>query len=103
MPFTPDEIAAEARRSFDAGARMAHVHARWDDGTPTQDADRYVETVAAIREAAPELIVQVSTGGAVGMTPAERLGSLAARARDGQPHLRHRQLRQGRVREPAPD
>jgi 3-keto-5-aminohexanoate cleavage enzyme len=78
VPFTPAEIAAEARRSFDAGARMIHVHARRDDGTPTQDADRYRETVAAVREGAPELIVQVSTGGAVGMTPQERLGSLAA-------------------------
>jgi 3-keto-5-aminohexanoate cleavage enzyme len=78
VPYTPQEIAAEARRSFEAGARMVHVHARWDDGTPTQDAGRYRETVAAIREAAPELIVQVSTGGAVGMTPQERLGSLEA-------------------------
>jgi 3-keto-5-aminohexanoate cleavage enzyme len=76
VPYTPDEIAAEARRAFDAGARMVHVHARLDDGTPTQDAGRYRETVGAIREAAPEMIVQVSTGGAVGMTPAERLGSL---------------------------
>ncbi len=57
---------------------MVHVHARWDDGTPTQDAGRYRDTVAAIREAAPELIVQVSTGGAVGMSAAERLGSLEA-------------------------
>ena len=78
MPYTPDEIADEARRAFDAGARMVHVHARWDDGTPTQDADRYRETVAAIREAAPDMIVQVSTGGAIGMTAEERLGSLAA-------------------------
>lgn len=78
VPYTPDEIAAEARRSFEAGARMIHVHARWDDGTPTQDAARYRDTVAAIRAAAPELIVQVSTGGAVGMTAQERLGSLAA-------------------------
>ncbi len=78
VPYTPAEIAAEARRAFDAGARMVHVHARWDDGTPTQDAGRYRETVAAIRVAAPELIVQVSTGGAVGMSPAERLGSLEA-------------------------
>jgi 3-keto-5-aminohexanoate cleavage enzyme len=78
VPYTPAEIAAEARRAFDAGARMAHVHARWDDGTPTQDAGRYTETVQAIREAAPELIVQVSTGGAIGMTAEERLGSLAA-------------------------
>jgi 3-keto-5-aminohexanoate cleavage enzyme len=76
VPYTPDEIAAEARRAFDAGARMVHVHARWDDGTPTQDAGRYRETVAAIRAAAPEMVVQVSTGGAVGMTPKERLGSL---------------------------
>jgi len=76
VPYTPDEIAAEARRSFDAGARVVHVHARWDDGTPTQDAGRYCDTVAAIRAEAPEMIVQVSTGGAVGMTPAERLGSL---------------------------
>ena len=55
VPYTPAEIAAEARRAFDAGARMVHVHARWDDGTPTQDADRYTETVAAIRERVPEI------------------------------------------------
>ncbi|MGZ4430580.1 MAG: 3-keto-5-aminohexanoate cleavage protein [Gaiellales bacterium] len=79
VPYTPEEIAAETRRSFDAGARMVHVHARWDDGSPTQDAGRYRETVAAIRAAAPEMIVQVSTGGAIGMTAAERLGSLEAR------------------------
>jgi 3-keto-5-aminohexanoate cleavage enzyme len=76
VPYTPDEIAAEARRAFDAGARMVHVHARWDDGTPTQDAGRFRATVDAIRAAVPDMIVQVSTGGAVGMTPAERLGSL---------------------------
>ena len=78
VPFTPAEIAAEARRAFEAGARMIHVHARRDDGTPTQDAGRYRETVAAIRQEAPEMIIQVSTGGAIGMTAQERLGSLAA-------------------------
>ncbi len=78
VPFTPAEIAEDTRRAFAAGARMVHVHARWDDGTPTQDAGRYRETVAAIREAAPEIVVQVSTGGAIGMTAAERLGSLEA-------------------------
>ncbi len=76
VPYTPNEIAAEARRSFDAGARMVHVHARWDDGAPTQDAGRFRMTVDAIRAAAPEMIIQVSTGGAIGMTASERLGSL---------------------------
>jgi 3-keto-5-aminohexanoate cleavage enzyme len=79
VPYTPAEIAAEVRRSFDAGARMVHVHARRDDGAPTQDSTRYCETVDAIRAAVPEIIVQVSTGGAVGMGKDERLGSLAAR------------------------
>jgi 3-keto-5-aminohexanoate cleavage enzyme len=78
VPYTPAEIAADVRRAFDAGARMVHVHARLDDGTPTQDAGRYRDTVAAIREAAPDIVVQVSTGGAVGMSADERLGSLAA-------------------------
>src|SRR4029078_5368285 len=78
VPYTPQEIAAEARRSFHAGARMVHVHARWDDGTPTQEADRYIATVSAIRERAPEMIVQVSTGGGIRMTAEERLGSRAA-------------------------
>jgi 3-keto-5-aminohexanoate cleavage enzyme len=79
VPYTPEEIAAEVRRSFEAGARMVHVHARLDDGTPTQEEGRYRETVEAIRAAAPEIVIQVSTGGAVGMTQEERLGSLAAR------------------------
>jgi 3-keto-5-aminohexanoate cleavage enzyme len=78
VPFTPAEIAAETRRAFDAGARMVHVHSRWDDGTPTQDGARYTETVAAIRSQVPEIIVQVSTGGAIGMSAEERLGSLEA-------------------------
>src|SRR4029078_1106678 len=78
VPYTPEEIAEEASRAFDAGARMVHVHARWDDATPTQEADRYIPTVSAIGERAPEMIVQVSTGGAIGMTAEERLGSLAA-------------------------
>ncbi len=78
VPHTPGEIAAETRRAFDAGARMVHVHARWDDGTPTQDGERYRIIVDEIRDQVPEMIVQVSTGGAIGMSAEERLGSLAA-------------------------
>jgi 3-keto-5-aminohexanoate cleavage enzyme len=48
------------------------LHARYDDGTPTQDKDRYQEIYNAIKKKCPELIVQVSTGGAVGMSREER-------------------------------
>ncbi|MBI2340619.1 MAG: 3-keto-5-aminohexanoate cleavage protein, partial [Deltaproteobacteria bacterium] len=36
IPYTADEIANEAYRSWQAGASVVHIHAREDDGTPTQ-------------------------------------------------------------------
>jgi 3-keto-5-aminohexanoate cleavage enzyme len=48
VPFTPSEIAAEAKRAVDAGAGVVHVHARKDDGTPVFDLT-YDEVIAAIR------------------------------------------------------
>ena len=32
IPYTPVEIAEEARRAYDAGAAVVHIHARNDDG-----------------------------------------------------------------------
>jgi uncharacterized protein (DUF849 family) len=47
-----------------AGAAVIHVHIRDDQAHPTLDGARLAETVAALREAT-DLIVQLSTGGAV--------------------------------------
>ncbi len=76
LPTTPDELSDEAKRCYDAGARIVHLHVRDEKGNPTQDAGIFKETVALIRQKAPELIVQVSTGGATWMKPEERLQSL---------------------------
>jgi len=76
LPLTPEEIGDEARRCVDAGAAVIHLHARHDDGTPTQSAARFAEYIEAIR-ARTDAIVQVSTGGAIGMTIDERCGPLA--------------------------
>ena len=35
IPYTPVEIAEEARRAYEAGASVVHLHARNDDGSPT--------------------------------------------------------------------
>ena len=70
--MTPQEIAIAAEECAKAGASIVHLHAREADGTPTQDRETYREIIAAIRERC-DVIVQVSTGGAVGMTSAERL------------------------------
>ncbi len=76
VPYTVREIAGEARRSYEAGAAVIHLHVRLDDGTPTQDADRFKECMEAIREKCPGVIIQPSTGGATGMSNEERLQPL---------------------------
>jgi 3-keto-5-aminohexanoate cleavage enzyme len=76
LPLTAEEIAAEARAAYEAGAAMVHVHARAKDGSPTQNLEDYRRIIEAIRLQAPDLIIQVSTGGAVSMGAEERLQPL---------------------------
>lgn len=73
VPYTVEECVREAKSAFDAGASIIHLHVRWDDGTPTQDKKRFKEVMDAIYAACPGVIIQPSTGGAVGMTNDERL------------------------------
>ncbi|QSX05818.1 3-keto-5-aminohexanoate cleavage protein [Sedimentibacter sp. zth1] len=75
VPYTIEEIVREAKSAYDAGAAVIHLHVRWDDGTPTQETKRFQEAVDAIRKVCPDVIIQPSTGGAVGMTDLERLAS----------------------------
>ena len=75
VPYTVEEVVREAKSAYDAGAALIHLHVRWDDGTPTQDKGRFQEMVDAIRKECPDVIIQPSTGGAVGMTDLERLQS----------------------------
>lgn len=72
LPVTPAELGADAERVRQAGAAMVHVHGRLPDGTSTQSREVYAEIIREIR-ARTDIIIQVSTGGAVGMTAAERL------------------------------
>ena len=75
VPYTVEEVVREAKSAYDAGAALIHLHVRWDDGTPTQDKGRFQEMVDAIRKECPDVIIQPSTGGAVGMTDLERFQS----------------------------
>jgi len=72
VPYTAEELAVEAERCFEKGARVIHLHVRKPDGTPTQDRDIFREAIDAISKRAPEAVIQVSTGGAVGMSVEER-------------------------------
>ncbi len=78
LPITPDEIADEAARCREAGVAVIHLHVRNDDGSPTQSRDRFMETIERIRKKT-DCIIQVSTGGAIGMSIDERAQPLDCR------------------------
>jgi uncharacterized protein (DUF849 family) len=61
IPYTPAEIADEAKRAYDAGASVVHIHARNDDGSPTFSPETFANIKREIRERCP-LILNFSTG-----------------------------------------
>lgn len=75
VPYTIEEVVAEAKAAYDAGAAIIHLHVRHDDGTPTQDTARFQTAIDAIKALCPDVIIQPSTGGSVSMTDMERLAS----------------------------
>lgn len=66
VPVTPAEMAAEARRAFEAGATVMHCHFRDQRPgmgfLPTWEPDVVAEICDAIREACPGVILNLSTG-----------------------------------------
>ena len=77
LPVTLDELVTAARECEDLGAAVIHVHIRDGEARPTLDLGRLRDTVAALREQT-RLIVQLSTGGAVTDSEADRLRVLDA-------------------------
>jgi uncharacterized protein (DUF849 family) len=66
VPVTPDEMAREARRAFDAGASVMHIHLRQQapgkGHLASWDAAVSRDIQQAIREACPTVIVNHTTG-----------------------------------------
>lgn len=63
IPYTPEEIADEAKRAYDAGAAIVHIHARTDDGLPSWDKEVFQRIHDETAKRCPVLI-NWSTGGA---------------------------------------
>ncbi len=61
IPYTVEDFAREAKRAWDAGATVLHIHARTDDGMPDYSAERYRAVGDAIRAVCP-IILNFSTG-----------------------------------------
>lgn len=61
IPYTPQEIAEETKRAYDAGASVVHIHARQPDGAPTFSPKMFAEIKAEIEARCP-ILLNFSTG-----------------------------------------
>jgi 3-keto-5-aminohexanoate cleavage enzyme len=75
LPITPQEIADAACEAREAGAAILHLHVRNDDGSPTQSVAVFKEAIALIRRKT-DIVIEITTGGAVGMSAEERMAPL---------------------------
>jgi uncharacterized protein (DUF849 family) len=64
LPVTLDELVATAKECEAAGAAVIHVHLRGEDGASSLDPGALRDAVSALRDTT-DLVVQLSTGGAV--------------------------------------
>jgi len=62
IPYTPVELAEEAKRAYDAGAAVVHLHAREDDGSPSWRVEVFRRIKEEINARCP-IVVNFSTGG----------------------------------------
>ncbi len=76
LPLTPDEIAEDIFRCYQAGAAVAHLHARNEAGEPTADVEVFAAITERVRHKC-DMIIQFSTGARAGKTVAERGACIA--------------------------
>lgn len=73
LPITPDDIAEDVFRSWEAGAALAHIHMRDPEtGKPSPDLKLFREAAEKIKKSC-NVGLCVTTGGGAGMTQEERM------------------------------
>ncbi len=72
VPIDPPEIAEEVYKCWKAGAAIAHIHVRDDEGIPSMNFEKFEETVKLIRERC-DIVINLTTSGGIGFTDEERM------------------------------
>jgi len=73
LPITPSEIATASLEAAEAGASIIHLHARNPDtGKPDPRPEIFRQFLQIIKQSS-DAVVNISTGGGLGMTIEERL------------------------------
>jgi 3-keto-5-aminohexanoate cleavage enzyme len=80
IPESPEEVADSVFAAYQAGASMVHVHARdpANPALPASTVDVWADIGERIRQRCPDIIVNFSTGGGLGISWDERLACLDA-------------------------
>jgi 3-keto-5-aminohexanoate cleavage enzyme len=78
LPITVPEIAADVAACAQAGAAMAHVHVRDDEGRHVLDAALYEQAMARIAGEAPDVLVQATTEAAGRYQPDAQIALIRA-------------------------
>ncbi len=77
IPLTPQEIANDVYECYQAGASIAHLHMRDEEGKGTMDKAKFEETVALIKEKC-DIIINCTTSGDLNATDETRQAHLKA-------------------------
>ncbi|WP_063006676.1 3-keto-5-aminohexanoate cleavage protein [Nocardia kruczakiae] len=67
LPLTMEEHIQQAVDCYEAGATVLHIHVRELDGKGSKRLSKFNELLAGLREAVPEMILQV--GGSISFAP----------------------------------
>ena len=78
LPEQPEEQIQQIIDAWNAGASIVHVHARNQQGRSVQDVEIYKKVKEGIRSRGCDIVIQFTTGGGIGMSLEERLGSIEA-------------------------
>ncbi len=77
VPLTPKEIAEDVYECYKAGAAVAHLHMRDDEGKGTMSKEKFEETVTLIREKC-DIVLNLTTSGDLNATDETRQAHLKA-------------------------
>lgn len=72
IPLTPKEIAEDVYECWQAGASIAHLHMRDDEGRGTMNIEKFRETVALVREKC-DIVINLTTSGDLNATDETRM------------------------------
>ncbi|MGB6119607.1 MAG: 3-keto-5-aminohexanoate cleavage protein [Mesorhizobium sp.] len=78
LPCTPAQIASSAIEAAKAGAAIAHIHVRHDDGRPSMELGHYREVVDRIRQSGTDVLINLTTGPGQRFIPGDDDPAIAA-------------------------